>query len=473
MSEENKNSEFKSDVKIEDTGVWKKKITVVVPREQIESELESQYSELRQSAQLPGFRKGRAPKRLIEKRFGQDIKDQAKYRLLAQAFQQVEEDEDFEILGEPDLKPEDIVMPEEGDFTFEYEVEVKPEFELPTLEGIKVEKEVVEITEEKINDAVEMLCKRAGSMEEVDTADNDDHVMTDIVLTIEGIEEPVELTEWPLWVSPCTVKGIRVEDMADVIKGVKKGDVKKHSMTISEDHKESDWQGKKVDMEIKVQYVKRLKPAELTEEFLTGIGCKDENDLRRQIEEEMESKEDQESRRLMADQIYDYLDEKVEMEVPENAAAKYADRLVSRRVQEMLQQGVPYTEIEKTIEEIRATSSEQAQKQMKMSFILEKICDTLEVEVEAAEINSFIANMAYRYGRRPEKMKEELAAQGRLEGIRDALAEEKAISKVLEKAEVVDKDPAKKEKTAKKTTKKTAKKKTAKKATKKKTDSEE
>ncbi len=459
MSEENKKPEFKSDVKIEDTGVWKKKITVVIPREQIEEELESQYSDLRTSAQLPGFRKGRAPKRLIEKRFGGDIKDQAKFRLLAQAFQQVEEDEDFEILGEPDLNPDDIVMPEEGDFTFVYEVEVKPEFELPKLEGIKVEKEAVEITEDKINEAVEMLCKRAGSMQEVDEAQEDDHVMSDIVLNIEGIENPVELTEWPLWVSPCTVKGIRVENMADVIKGVKKGDVKKHSMTISEDHKEADWQNKKVDMEITVQYVKRLKPAELTEEFLKSIGCADENELRRQIEEELEARADQDSRQLMSQQIYDYLDTNIEMEVPENAAAKYADRLVSRRIQEMLQQGVPYAEIEKTIEEIRATSSEQAQKQMKMSFILEKICDELKVEASSAEVNSFIANMAYRYGRRPEKMKEELASQGRLEGIRDAIAEDKAIAKVLEMAEVVDKEPAKKEKAPKKTKKKTTRKK--------------
>ena len=459
MSDEQKNSEFKSEVKIEDTGLWKKKITVVVPREQIDAELDSQYGDLRQSAQLPGFRKGRAPKRLIEKRFGQEIKDQAKFRLLAQAFQQVEDDEDFDILGEPDLNPEEIVMPEEGDFTFEYEVEVKPEFELPKLEGIKVEKQVVEITDEKVSEAVEMLCKRAGSMEEVDKAEDDDHVMTDIVLNIEGIDEPVELTEWPLWVSPCTVKGIRVENMAEVIKGVKKGDVKKHSMTISDDHKEAGWQGKKVDMEIKVQYVKRLKPAELTEEFLTSIGCKDENELRRQIEEEMENREDQDSRRLMSEQIYDYLDANVEMEVPENAAAKYADRLVSRNIQQMIQQGVPYTEIEKTIEEIRATSSKQAQNQMKMSFILEKICEKLEIEVTTTEVNSFIANMAYQYGRRPEKMKEELAAHGRLDGIQDAIAEEKAIAKVLEMAEVVDKEPEKKEKAPKKAKKKVVRKK--------------
>ena len=465
MADETTEKKFNCTVEITDSGVWKKKINVVIPREEIDAELGNQFSEIRKSAQLPGFRKGRAPKRLIEKRFGQDVIDQAKFRLLAKAFDQVEDSEDFDILGEPDLSPEDIVMPETGDFTFEYEVEVKPEFELPALEGVKVEKQVVDVSDENIDNAIEMLCKRAGKMEEVEVAEDEDHVMTDIVLNIEGVEEPVELTEWPLWVSPCTVKGIRVEDMADVIKGVKKGDEKKYSTTITDDHKEEAWRGKKVDMEIKVQYVKRLKPAELTEEFLNSIGIVDEADLRRQVEEEIESRSDAESRRMMAEQVFDYLDSNVSFDLPEGITARYAERLVSRRVQEMLNQGIPYETIEREIEEIRAKVGEDAAKQMKMSFIMEKVCEKLEISVTEAEVNSFIAQMAYRYNRRPEKMRDELAASNRIPGIRDSIAEEKAMAKILEMAEVSDKaSDEPKKKTAKKTVKKTAKKATKKKA---------
>ncbi len=461
---------FNCTVNIEESGVWKKKITVVIPRDEIDAELGRQFSDIRLNAQLPGFRKGRAPKRLVEKRFGEDVTEQAKFRLLARAFDQVEDSEDFDILGEPDLKPEDIVMPETGDFTFVYEVEVKPEFEVPALEGIKIEKQVADVTEENIDQAVEMLCKRAGSMDEVEVAEADDHVMTDITLKIEGIDEPVELTEWPLWVSPCTVKGIRVEDMASVITGVKTGDKKQYSTTVSEDHKEADWQNKKVDMDIEVKYVKRLKPAELTEEFLTSIGVKDEADLRQQIEEDLDSRSDAESKRLMADQVFDYLEANTNFDLPEGITARYAERLVTRKIQEMLNQGVPYEVIEREIEEIRAKVGEDAAKQMKMSFIMERVCEKLEVTATDAEVNNFIAQLAYKYGRRPEKMRDELAASNRIAGIRDNIAEEKAIAKILEMADVVDKDPDADDKNAAPKKKKVAKKTAAKKTTAKKAD---
>ncbi|MBN2064108.1 MAG: trigger factor [Sedimentisphaerales bacterium] len=452
---------FNCTVDITDSGVWKKKISVVVPRSEVDAELERQFGDIRMNAQLPGFRKGRAPKRLVEKIFSKDVVNQAKFRLLARAFEQVEEGEDFDILGEPDLTPDDIVLPETGDFTFEYEVEVKPVFELPNLEGIKVEKQVAEVTDENIDSAVEMLCKRSGSMEEIEVAEAEDHVMTDIVLTIDGVAEPMDLKEWPLWVSPCTVKGIRVEDMASVLEGVKKGDVKKHSVTVSEDFKIAEWAGKKADMVITVTNIKRLKPAELTEEFIKSLGVADEAELRQVIAEDMESRLDSESRRLMAEQIYDYLESSTNFDLPVGITARYADRLVSRKIQELLNKGVPYTELEQKIEEIRASAGESAAKQMKMSFIMERICEKLEITATESEVNAFIAQLAYKYGRRPEKMRDELAAQNRIAGIRDSIAEEKAIAKILETANVVDKEP---EAADKKDEKKAAKKPVRKKA---------
>lgn len=457
MTEVKSESEkFNCTVNIVESGVWKKKITVVIPREEIDAELAKQFGDLRQNTQLPGFRKGRAPKRLVEKRFGEEVIEQTKFRLLARAFEQVEDSEDFDILGEPDLKPDDIVMPETGDFTFEYEVEVKPEFDLPELEGIRIEKQLADVTEQDVDKALSMLCNRLGTMEEVDVAQADDHVMTDIVLKIEGIDEPIEANEWPLWVCPCTVKGIRLEDIAPVLTGVKRGDVKQYSTTISEDHKEATWQGKKVDMEITVQNIKRLKPAELTEEFAKNLGVESVADLRRHIEEDLDSRKDAESSKLMAEQVFNYLDANTNFDLPVGVTSRYAERLVSRRVQQMLEEGVSYDDIARQIEEIRAMVGEDAAKQMKMSFIMENVCQVLDISASDAEVNSYISSLAYKYGRRPEKMREELVAANRIAGIRDNIAEQKAIAQILEMAEVVDKAPENDsaEKPAKKATKK-------------------
>ncbi len=137
MAEEEK-TKSKNIVTIEESGPCKKKISIEVPAEAIKESLDEQYEELRRDANVPGFRKGRAPLRLLEKKYGSDVRKQVKLKLLADACQEITDDEKLDTLGEPDFDHEKIEMPDEGSMKFDFEVEVRPEFELPSLEGIKV-----------------------------------------------------------------------------------------------------------------------------------------------------------------------------------------------------------------------------------------------------------------------------------------------------------------------------------------------
>ena len=125
---EQKESKFKNVVTIEDSGPCKKKVCVEVPEEAIKSALNEQYSELRRDAVVPGFRKGRAPLRLLEKRFGKDVGTQVKLKLLSDASEAAIKDNELDVLNEPDIDHEKIELPESGPMQFEFEVEVRPEF---------------------------------------------------------------------------------------------------------------------------------------------------------------------------------------------------------------------------------------------------------------------------------------------------------------------------------------------------------
>ena len=160
-------AKLKCDVNITDSGPWKKKIAITIPRSEVDKRREEKYGELMKDAQVPGFRKGRAPRRLIEKRFGEEVGDQLKLGLMADALQQIEDDQDFEVLGEPDFDPAKVEMPEAGDFSFDYEVEVKPTFELPSLENIKIEKPMFEVTGERVDEALQDMLNRYGTTEEI------------------------------------------------------------------------------------------------------------------------------------------------------------------------------------------------------------------------------------------------------------------------------------------------------------------
>jgi len=132
-------------VKIKDSGPCRKKITIEIPEETIKTSLGKEYEELRREAVIPGFRKGRAPIRLIEKRFGSEIGLQVKLKLIADASQAAIEANKLDI-----------------SMTFDFEVEVRPEFELPPLEGVEVEKPRVEFTDEEIDEEIMDMRRRAG-----------------------------------------------------------------------------------------------------------------------------------------------------------------------------------------------------------------------------------------------------------------------------------------------------------------------
>ena len=194
-TEEEKNLHENNKVTIEDSGSCKKKITVEIPEETIKTSLDEQYQDLRKEAVVPGFRKGRAPLRLVEKRFGSEIGLQVKLKLLADASQAAIDANKLDILGDPDIDHEKVDLPETGPMKFDYEVEVRPDFELPELEGIAVEKPSVEVTDEQIDEEIMAMRNRAGvwaPREEGAIVEND-QIVADVVMVIEDVEDVTQV----------------------------------------------------------------------------------------------------------------------------------------------------------------------------------------------------------------------------------------------------------------------------------------
>ena len=355
-------------------------------------------------------------------------------------FEQIDEEQDFDVLGEPDFDPAKIELPDEGDLTFEYDVEIKPKFELPNLEGIRIEKPLFEITDERIDQAISDLQRRYGKIEEItdEAAVEDDVVTADVSMKVEGIDEPETLENHPVRVGKAALMGVMVEEMGKTLGGAKIGDTKKCSAEVSDTHEKEDYRGKKAEFTLEVKGIRRMVPAELNAEFFEQLGISDETELRQHLEDGLEREADREIRNLMAQQVYDHLDKAVEFELPTDLAARHADRFLQRRYYELLQQGVPAERMTENLEQLRASSSEQANMQLKMSFVMDEVADKLGIEVDTAEINGVVAQIAARYGRRPEKVRDEMKKEGRLESLASQLRDEKAIDKILESAEVVD-----------------------------------
>ena len=128
------------DVKIDARGACERHITATVAREDIDRYFDKEYSELMPNAQVPGFRPGHAPRKLIEHRFRKEVAERVKGTLLRDSLAQIHDEQDLSAISEPDLDLDAVVVPDEGPLCFEFDLEVRPEFDLPKWKGLKIKK---------------------------------------------------------------------------------------------------------------------------------------------------------------------------------------------------------------------------------------------------------------------------------------------------------------------------------------------
>lgn len=489
-------------VKKEEVGNLRVKLTVGVPRDVLDERMGKEYDELRREAVVPGFRKGHAPLRLIEKRFGSDVGNQLKGQLLSSGYLAAVEKEELKPLGDPDVwvtveeerKTDDgkkekvkveklvsleraldhIEMPAEGDLNFQCEIELKPEFDLPELSKIPVEKPKLAVTDEQVENEMKRLTALRGSFEPVEggKVEEDDMLYGDAKLTV-GDVVLLEEDNYDAAARDMVIKGVPLKGFKDAVLGKKQGDTASADVTVPDDHEDLDLRGKKAKFEFKVSEIKRLVIPPIDEEFLKQAGFESEDELRDTIKTNLEGRLEQEVKEHMRQQVGDYLIEKTNIEVPEGLSKRQSERSVARRMVEMYQHGVPQAEIEKALDEMRLSAQEQAARDLKLFFIMEKVAEDREVDVAEEEINGAIAMMAQRTGKRFDRVRDELSKDNGLMMLYMQIRDAKVIDTLLDEAEVTEvegpktgdkKGVAKKPAAKKKSTKKKAAKKSAKKS---------
>ncbi|MCP4613116.1 MAG: trigger factor [Planctomycetes bacterium] len=452
-------------VTIEEAGPCKKKVLIEIPEEAIKMAIDEQYKTLRKEALLPGFRKGRAPRRLLEKRFGKETAEQVKLTLLAEASESALKDNELDTLGEPDIDFEKIEIPEEGPLKFDFEVEVRPEFELPELEGISVTKTTLEVTDEQIDREIERLQRWSGvwTPRKDGAVEPEDQIIADALIKAEDVEEQQKLDNIEVHVRQNGFVGeVPVEKLDELLKGAKCGETKQINIDVPKTYFREEYRGKKVEISIDIKDIKWLKPAELDQAFFTRLGIEDENELREKTQDTLQSRLETQVRTEMSEQIYQYLHDNTNLDLPLNIVAQQATSLLQRQYQNLMMRGLPREELTEQLEQLQAGSEDQAKKQLKTFFIMDKIAEKLDIKVNDEEINGHIAQIAIQRQQRPEKMREDMERNGSLAQFTLEIRQNKCVEKLLETAKITEKKPDKKAKKAKKEAKKPAKKPAAK-----------
>lgn len=433
---------FEYPIKVEDAGPGAKKVSVEIPRERIEAKLQEQFKELRQQAAIPGFRVGHAPQKLIEKRFATDVKDQVRRALISESYEQAVEKNSLQVIGEPQFdNPDAIQLPDSGSLSYTFEVEVQPEILLPELNRLKVKKPKIEVSDENVQQALTNLREQQGTLIPVEDrgVEEKDYLIADVHVK-DGDNEVAHQHDAQIVVRPGRLAGIQVDDMAAQLKGLKSGEKRELKLTAPDTHPNEQIRGKEVTVEIALKDIKRLEAAELNQEFLEGLGFQNEQELLDALRQQMVERIQYDVQQSMREQVNKYLLDNVQIDLPTKLSDRQAERVVQRRAMDLMMRGMPREAVAANIEKLSGGAKDEAIRELKLFFILQKIATEQNVDVDEAELNGRIAMLAAQRGRRPEKMKQEMSKDGSLANMYVQLREQKAVDKILETAEVEEVD---------------------------------
>ncbi len=428
-------------IKVEDLGTSRKKITLEIAGERIKSKIEEAFGDLQRDAVLPGFRRGRAPKRLIEKRFGAELQNSVKNQLVAEGYQKAVEDNKISALGEPEIDLSKVVIPESGPLVVTMEVEVTPEFALPSIEKLAVKKPKLEANEERLTLAVDNLRRHFGHWHDSEgAAEKGNTVLADVKVQTEDNTIIAEEKNVSLMVNPGSIAGVRFEDLGDKLAGKKAGDAVTFDGTIPAEHVQENLRGKKITINLTINKVRHEHLPEVNEEFAKMLGFDNIDALKNDLKERLVVQLEQETKGAMAQQVYRYLIKNTNFDLPPNLSQRQQANVLRRKATELMERGVPETDIIQHIDQLRIASSQQASVDLKLFFILGKLAEQFSIDVNEAELNARVASIAGMYGRRPEKLKQQMAQTGQLEQLFLQVRDGKVVDKILETAEITEVD---------------------------------
>ena len=442
QAEETEETQEKLDleVTVESPSACERHVTVVIARESIDSCFEAEFDELVPKAEVPGFRPGRAPRKLVVSRFKDQVGDQVKGKLLTDAMVQISEEHEFSAISEPDMDLDAVDLPDEGPMTFEFTLEVRPEFDLPEWKGLAIESPVHEITDEEVQAHLERILARHGKLVEHDgPAAEGDFLTLNMTFARDGdVLSTVTEQTVPLK-AKLSLRDTEIEDFGQLLTGAEAGDKRETKVNISEEAENEELKGQEVDVELEVVKVEKQELPKLTQAFLDEIGgFEGVDDLNEAVHEELERQQKYRQQQEVRQQITRQLTATASWDLPPTLLKKQSRRELQRVVLELRSSGFNDEMIQSYANQLQRNSMAHTSVALKEHFILERIAEDENIDAEPEDYDAQIELIAEQSGDPPRRVRARLEKRGEMDSLRNQIVERKVIDLITSFAGVTE-----------------------------------
>lgn len=421
----------------------KVQLKIEVESEKFAAAISNASKKVAKQVNIPGFRKGRVPKKVLENYLGkQALVDEALEGFVPGAYIEAVQEANIEPINQPQVE---VVQAEEGKpLIFKATVEVKPEVKLGEYKGVEVEQESVEVSSEELDNYIEGLRQRHARLNTLEegTVEKGDVAEIDFEGFIDGVAfEGGKGESHPLEIG----SGTFIPGFEEQLIGAQVGEERDVNVTFPEEYQAENLAGKDAVFKVKVNGIKRKELPEVDDEFAKDVSeFETLEELKQDAEKRLQESAEKNAENKLKTDVVNKVVSNVDVAVPPVMVEQKLDTIFSNMEQRMQQQGISMDQYlqfaQTTKEKMREEQREEAAKGVKTDLTLEAISQKEGITATEEEVDKELEKMAAQYNQKLEDIKKVLTTQGNLDGLRYSIAMEKTIDFLVENAKVIEKE---------------------------------
>jgi len=412
-------------------------LKVEVPQEQVGLAIDKAYLKVRKDFSLPGFRKGRVPRNILEKRFGVEVfYEEAANIMLQETYPQAVEEHKLDPVDHPEIEVEQI--DHDKPFIYTATLTVKPELKLGQYKDLGIVQEEAEVSQEDVDRELENLRNSKAKLvtlegEEAIAADQD-QVIIDFVGRLDGEEfEGGAGSNYSLTLG----SGSFVPGFEEQLIGAKPGDKIIVKVSMPDEYHSEQLAGKDVEFDVSINEVKRKVMPELDDDLAKEVGDYSTlEELRNSIRERLVDRAKNQAEQQQRQQVLDTVRDNAEVDIPGVMIDNEVEVMVQQMENRFAQQGLKFDDYlsysGKSLDDIKAEMRPEAEKNVKTELMLDTVAEVENISVESEDLDKEIAQLAEAYGQEAEKIRKVLEANGQLAGIEQVILHRKVIDFLTE-----------------------------------------
>lgn len=426
------------DVQVEDSGPCSKVLKIKVPAARVDKEIEDTYRNVQKTVQFPGFRPGKAPRKLVEAKLGDRVMQEVLERLVQSAYDEAVDSTKIKTVGTPRMK--DTPQLARGtDLALSIDIDVRPEFQLPKIEDLTAKRPVLEISDADVEAEIKRLRdERATVADSGDEPLAENGIATLHVKVSVGDETVVDAGDVE-WQHPSDVLGgMLVENLAVTLLGKKKGDAASLKEKLPADFRDEQHRGKEAAIELRVDAVQRVTYPAVDDAFAAEMDYDSVAEMQTEIRKDLEKRRAAQLDRLTDEAVAESLLAAVPFDLPPSLVEAESERMLKKYEMQLRQQGIGEDVLPKLMAEGRGQAQMRVKRDLRLSFLLDKVATERKILVTENEIRQEVALIAARYEKSLPEMEDYMERNRLLPALRAELRDRKTLGELRKIVKIVD-----------------------------------